>query len=57
VDREFYLHWMIFDENLSWYIDENIATFTIDAVDKNDEDFQLSNQMRGLMHYIMYIKI
>lgn len=36
----------VIDENLSWYIDENINAFINDtAVDKEDEDFQESNKM------------
>ncbi|XP_060590444.1 ferroxidase HEPHL1-like [Ruditapes philippinarum] len=50
VDREFYLNWMVIDENKSWYIDENIQRFTNEQhlVDKNDPDFQLSNKMRAI---------
>eukprot|EP00061_Rhincodon_typus_P014352 g41316.t1 len=47
VDKEFYLMATVFDENLSWYLDENINMFTTKpkAVDKEDEDFQESNKM------------
>uniref|UniRef100_A0ACB8FHG9 Hephaestin-like 1 n=1 Tax=Sphaerodactylus townsendi TaxID=933632 RepID=A0ACB8FHG9_9SAUR len=47
IDKEFYLLFTIFDENMSHYIDTNIDTFTGDPskVDKKDEDFQESNQM------------
>ncbi|XP_045205277.2 hephaestin-like protein [Mercenaria mercenaria] len=53
VDKEFFLNWMIIDENLSWFIDDNIATHTSGQppVNKNDEDFQLSNQMRAINGY------
>ncbi|KAJ7320085.1 hypothetical protein JRQ81_019596 [Phrynocephalus forsythii] len=45
----FALMFSIIDENLSWYLDENINTFCLDpsTVDKDDEDFQLSNKMHG----------
>ncbi|ELK23586.1 Ceruloplasmin [Myotis davidii] len=41
------LHFMIFNENESWYLDENINTYSLEPnqVDRNDEDFDLSNQM------------
>lgn len=36
----------VVDENLSWYIDENIRRFSPDAADqKGDEEFQESNLM------------
>ncbi|VCX15566.1 unnamed protein product [Gulo gulo] len=46
-DKEFYLLATIFDENKSYLLDENIETFTTkpENVDKNDPDFQMSNQM------------
>lgn len=39
----------VFDENLSWYLDENIMNFTTApaAVDKDDEGFVQSNRMHG----------
>lgn len=43
------LLFMIFNENESWYLDENINTYAIDPsqVDKNNNDFKLSNKMHG----------
>lgn len=40
----------VFDENLSWYLDENIMNFTTAPadVDKDDEDFEKSNHMHGV---------
>jgi hypothetical protein len=57
VNREFYLNWMVIDENKSWYIDENIQRFTNEQhlVDKNDPDFQLSNKMRGSFSFLLNI--
>ncbi|XP_052768207.1 ferroxidase HEPHL1-like [Mya arenaria] len=52
-DREFFLNWMVIDENLSWYIDENIQTFTTMpwTVNKKDRSFVSSNQMRAINGY------
>lgn len=47
VNMEFFLLATVFDENLSWYLDDNILMFTLspDKIDKDDEDFQESNKM------------
>ncbi|XP_004682176.1 PREDICTED: ceruloplasmin-like [Condylura cristata] len=44
------LHFMIFNENESWYFDENIKTYSPEPnhVDKNDDNFQLSNKMHAI---------
>lgn len=34
------------DENVSWYIDDNIANYINETVDTTDEDFVESNFMR-----------
>lgn len=49
VNREFFLNWMVIDENLSWYIDDNINMFVKKpfTVNKEDDAFKLSNQIRG----------
>ncbi|XP_070640828.1 hephaestin isoform X7 [Bos indicus] len=49
VDNDFFLLFSVIDENLSWHINENIATYCSDpaSVDKEDEDFQKSNRMHG----------
>ncbi|XP_077197573.1 ferroxidase HEPHL1 isoform X2 [Paroedura picta] len=43
----------ITDENLSWYLDENINTFCLEpsTVDKEDEGFQTSNKMHAINGY------
>ncbi|XP_022102595.1 hephaestin-like protein [Acanthaster planci] len=53
VDQEFFLLFTTFDENLSWLIDQNIATYSANpgAVDKNDEVFVTSNQMASINGY------
>uniref|UniRef100_A0A8C4Q0D7 ferroxidase n=1 Tax=Eptatretus burgeri TaxID=7764 RepID=A0A8C4Q0D7_EPTBU len=49
-DRAFALLFMVFDENHSWYLRENINRFcgTPSAVDMEDEDFMESNKMHGI---------
>uniref|UniRef100_A0A8C3H959 Hephaestin n=1 Tax=Chrysemys picta bellii TaxID=8478 RepID=A0A8C3H959_CHRPI len=49
VDLDFFLMFSVIDENLSWHLDENIALFCTDpeSVDKEDEEFQVSNRMHG----------
>uniref|UniRef100_A0A8C5PA31 ferroxidase n=1 Tax=Leptobrachium leishanense TaxID=445787 RepID=A0A8C5PA31_9ANUR len=51
---EFILMFSVVDENLSWYLDENIKTFCSDpsSVDKEDEDFQESNKMHSINGYM-----
>ena len=50
VDREMFLLQNVFDENKSWYLDENLRLNGIDpsTINKEDEDFAESN----LMHVI-----
>ncbi|XP_072028297.1 hephaestin-like protein [Amphiura filiformis] len=54
VDREFVLLFTVSDENLSWYLDDNIAMFSPDPslVDKGDPDFEESNLMHGMNGYL-----
>lgn len=49
MNHNFFLLFSVVDENLSWHLDENIATYCLDpaSVDKEDEDFQESNRMHG----------
>lgn len=50
IDREFALLFLVFDENQSWYLEDNIKTYlgvqpeTFEA----DEDFEESNLMHGI---------
>lgn len=41
---------MVFDENESWYLDENIKTYSTNPhlIDKEDEEFLESNKMHGM---------
>jgi hephaestin len=54
VDREFVTMFTVFDENDSWYLDRNIATYAGDpsSVDADDEDFQESNLMHAINGYV-----
>ncbi|KAL4630784.1 ceruloplasmin [Arapaima gigas] len=55
VDKELHLLATVFDENLSWYLDDNIKQFAKSpkTVNKDDEDFQESNKMHSI-NGIMY---
>uniref|UniRef100_A0A8C0H0S2 Ceruloplasmin n=1 Tax=Chelonoidis abingdonii TaxID=106734 RepID=A0A8C0H0S2_CHEAB len=54
VDLDFFLMFSVIDENLSWHLDENIASFCTDpeSVDKEDEEFQVSNRMHAINGYV-----
>lgn len=47
MDEEFFLLFSVMDENMSWYLDENIEMFGSNKTDVEDEDFQESNKMHG----------
>lgn len=51
MDREFALLFLIFDENQSWYLEENIAIYgprETHHVNPQDATFLESNKMHGL---------
>ncbi|KAK2828659.1 hypothetical protein Q5P01_019693 [Channa striata] len=53
VDKEFFLLFSVMDENISWYLSENIQKFGNTETDPLDEDFEESNKMHavnGLMY-------
>lgn len=54
VDRELVMLFTVYDENSSWYLDENIATFAGDpaSVDRDDEDFVESNLMHAINGWV-----
>uniref|UniRef100_A0A8B9LW43 ferroxidase n=1 Tax=Astyanax mexicanus TaxID=7994 RepID=A0A8B9LW43_ASTMX len=54
VDQDFLLMFSVVDENLSWYLEENIHTFCSDpaGVDPEDPDFQHSNKMNAINGYV-----
>uniref|UniRef100_A0A3B4B1Y7 ferroxidase n=1 Tax=Periophthalmus magnuspinnatus TaxID=409849 RepID=A0A3B4B1Y7_9GOBI len=53
-DKEFHLLASIFDENQSWYLDENIRNFcrSPTAVRKDDEEFVESNKMHAINGFV-----
>uniref|UniRef100_UPI003AAA7087 ceruloplasmin n=1 Tax=Centroberyx gerrardi TaxID=166262 RepID=UPI003AAA7087 len=53
-DKEFNLLATVFDENLSWYLDDNIRTFTRapNTVNKEDEGFMESNKMHAINGFV-----
>lgn len=51
IDREFISVFTVFDENSSFFLDANIASFAPDA-DPDDEDFQESNLMHSVNGYV-----
>ncbi|KAK6486511.1 ferroxidase HEPHL1 isoform X1 [Huso huso] len=54
VDKELYLLFTVFDENLSWYLEDNIERFVAEpsSIDQMDEDFQESNKMHAINGYM-----
>lgn len=52
--EEFALLFMVFDENQSWYLDENIKTHIRNPSPrlKEDENFIESNKMHGVFHTV-----
>uniref|UniRef100_A0AAX7VMW0 ferroxidase n=1 Tax=Astatotilapia calliptera TaxID=8154 RepID=A0AAX7VMW0_ASTCA len=53
-NKEFHLMATVFDENLSWYLDDNIRTFTTapNTVNKEDEGFIESNKMHAINGFV-----
>ncbi|KAF1385398.1 hypothetical protein PFLUV_G00107330 [Perca fluviatilis] len=53
-DKEFHLMATIFDENLSWYLDDNIKSLSTvpSAVNKEDEGFIESNKMHAINGFV-----
>jgi FtsP/CotA-like multicopper oxidase with cupredoxin domain len=52
VDREVFSMYEVADENSSPYLEENIRMFTVDDVDKDDDDFVESNLMHAINGYV-----
>lgn len=50
IDREFTLLFMVFDENESWYLKENIETYLHKNPDdfNSTENFEEGNSMHGM---------
>ena len=52
-DKNFTLLWKIFDENLSWYLDDNIKKYADNSlINKRDEVFRQSNRMHAVNGYV-----
>ncbi|KAG8542916.1 hypothetical protein GDO81_025826, partial [Engystomops pustulosus] len=54
VDKDFVMMFYVVDENISWYLEENIQTYCSepDTVDVENEDFQESNKMHALNGFL-----
>nr|XP_015196687.1 PREDICTED: hephaestin-like protein 1 [Lepisosteus oculatus] len=52
LQQEFFLLFTVFDENLSWYLENNIQRFGTQFTDKEDKDFQESNKMHAVNGYM-----
>ena len=54
MDREFVTLFTVFDENMSWFLGENINTFAgePETVDPEDEGFIESNLMHSINGYV-----
>ncbi|XP_015237597.1 PREDICTED: hephaestin-like protein 1 [Cyprinodon variegatus] len=52
VDKEFFLLFSVMDENLSWYLEENIKFFGTSETNQEDEDFEESNKMHAVNGYM-----
>ncbi|XP_035522767.1 ferroxidase HEPHL1 [Morone saxatilis] len=53
IDKEFFLLFSVMDENVSWYLDENIEKFGSEDINPDDDDFKETNMMHavnGLMY-------
>ncbi|XP_070772856.1 ferroxidase HEPHL1 [Enoplosus armatus] len=48
VDKEFFLLFSVMDENMSWYLEENIEMFGSNKTNPEDEDFEESNKMHAV---------
>ncbi|XP_045395395.1 ceruloplasmin isoform X3 [Lemur catta] len=53
IDREFVVMFSVVDENLSWYLEDNIKTYCTEPekVERDNEDFQESNRMYSVNGY------
>lgn len=51
MDREFFLLFSVLDENLSWYLEQNIETYDTNESDSENLEFQESNKMHGIYSF------
>lgn len=52
MDQEFFLLFSVLDENLSWYLDQNIETYDTNESDLENLEFQESNKMHGIYTHL-----
>ncbi|XP_076837341.1 hephaestin-like protein 1a [Brachyhypopomus gauderio] len=52
VDREFFLMFSVVDENLSWYLDDNINRFLIDTNNLDEDAFHESNLLHSINGFV-----
>ncbi|KAM3869287.1 ferroxidase HEPHL1-like [Diretmus argenteus] len=48
VDKEFFLLFSVMDENMSWYLKDNINKYGNNDTNPDDEDFEESNKMHAV---------
>ncbi|XP_068600136.1 ferroxidase HEPHL1-like [Brachionichthys hirsutus] len=48
VDKEFFLLFSVMDENMSWYLNQNIEMFANNSSNVSEEDFEESNKMHAV---------
>ncbi len=48
VNLEFFLLFTVFDENLSWYLNQNIETYDTNESELENMEFQETNKMHGI---------
>lgn len=47
MDKEFFLLFSVMDENMSWYLEDNIETYGSNETNPEEDDFMESNKMHG----------
>ncbi|XP_025095314.1 hephaestin-like protein [Pomacea canaliculata] len=52
IDREYFLMFSVWDENLSWYYNFNILVSGVSIAENAESEFQESNRMHGINGYI-----
>ncbi len=50
INLEFSLLFTVFDENLSWYLNQNIETYDTNESESENMEFQETNKMHGILH-------
>uniref|UniRef100_A0A8D3DA42 ferroxidase n=1 Tax=Scophthalmus maximus TaxID=52904 RepID=A0A8D3DA42_SCOMX len=48
VDKEFFLLFSVMDENMSWYLEDNIETYGSNETNPEEDDFMESNKMHAV---------